>query len=274
MKVVYVNSDPSPSDFAGAGLVVNANTGEIWTLRKGSPNRCHTGAETAAVQQGSALDAWPVGSVYLAVDDVSPATKFGGTWAALGAGKVLVGVNSQDPDFDVAEKTGGAKAVTPTGAVSQPTFTGTQASLTHSGAAVGDHLINQVINHSHAVTVTDPGHNHTQNPHSHVITSQTATTGSATSYEHGTLDTSSAEAEATETTANATATNVSATTGITASTANPAGGAASITLVHSVTQPSEHTYTPQGSVSQPTFTGNATSVVQPYIAVHIWKRTA
>lgn len=36
--------------------------------------------------------------------------------------------------------------------------------------------------------------------HSHVVTSQTATTGSATSYEHGTLDTSSAEAEATEVT--------------------------------------------------------------------------
>jgi hypothetical protein len=36
--------------------------------------------------------------------------------------------------------------------------------------------------------------------HTHVITSQTATTGAATSYEHGTLDTSSAEAEATEVT--------------------------------------------------------------------------
>lgn len=36
--------------------------------------------------------------------------------------------------------------------------------------------------------------------HTHVITSQTATTGGATSYEHGTLDTSSAEAEATEVT--------------------------------------------------------------------------
>ena len=36
--------------------------------------------------------------------------------------------------------------------------------------------------------------------HTHVLRSQTATTGSATSYEHGTLDTSSAEAEATEVT--------------------------------------------------------------------------
>jgi len=36
--------------------------------------------------------------------------------------------------------------------------------------------------------------------HTHIITSQTATTGGATSYEHGTLDTSSAETEATEVT--------------------------------------------------------------------------
>lgn len=39
--------------------------------------------------------------------------------------------------------------------------------------------------------------------HNHVIRSQTATTGTATSYEHGTLDTSSAEAEVTEVTDNA-----------------------------------------------------------------------
>ena len=39
--------------------------------------------------------------------------------------------------------------------------------------------------------------------HTHPVTSQTATTGSATSYEHGTLDTSSAETEATETTGSA-----------------------------------------------------------------------
>jgi len=108
------------------------------------------------------------------------------------------------------------------------------AALSHSGAGVGDHASHthtytQIVNHTHPVT--DPGH-------THVITSQTATTGGATSYEHGTLDTSSAEAEATEVTA-------SATTGI--STSNPPGGVAtgttngpSATLTHSVTQPSDH----------------------------------
>jgi microcystin-dependent protein len=128
---------------------------------------------------GAAIDAWPVGSVFIAVVATSPATLLGGgTWAAFGAGRMLVGFNSGDTDFDTAEETGGAKTVTLTA-----------AQYTH----------------------TQNPHTHLQNAHNHVITSQTATTGAATSYEHGTLDTSSAEAEATEVTANATAVNQDAT---------------------------------------------------------------
>lgn len=108
--------------------------------------------------------------------------------------------------------TGGADTITPAGTNSAPTFTGTPFS--------------SVINHTHTVTVTDPGHTHN-------IASQTATTGSASSWEHGAIDTSSAAAE--------TLPSASATTGITASSANPAGGVASIT--------------PAGTVSAPTFTG-------------------
>ena len=96
------------------------------------------------------------------------------------------------------------------------------------GTTGGSDDITTVLNHTHTVSVTDPTHNHTQNAHTHVVTSQTATTGGATSYEHGVLDTSSAEAEATEVTGGTTATNNAAATGITASTANPAGGVASI----------------------------------------------
>jgi hypothetical protein len=62
---------------------------------------------------GSPLDAWPVGSVYIAVDSTDPATRFGGgTWAAFAAGRVLVGLDAGQTEFDTAEETGGAKAVT------------------------------------------------------------------------------------------------------------------------------------------------------------------
>ena len=53
---------------------------------------------------------FPVGSVFIAVVDTDPATLLGyGTWSAFGAGKVLVGIDSSDTDFDTAEETGGSK---------------------------------------------------------------------------------------------------------------------------------------------------------------------
>jgi hypothetical protein len=73
------------------------------------------------------------------------------------------------------------------------------------------HTYTEVVNHTHTVSVTDPGHTHLQR-------SQTATTGGVSSWEHGVIDTSSTAAE--------TLATDSATTGITATTANPAGGVA------------------------------------------------
>jgi len=52
---------------------------------------------------------WPVGSIYLSVLSTNPATYFGGTWTAISAGRVLVGVDDTQTEFDTAEETGGAK---------------------------------------------------------------------------------------------------------------------------------------------------------------------
>src|SRR3990167_8490591 len=63
--------------------------------------------------------AWPIGSVFISVVNTNPATLLGfGTWSAFGAGRVLVGLDAGDTDFDTAEETGGAKTVTLTGAQS------------------------------------------------------------------------------------------------------------------------------------------------------------
>lgn len=53
---------------------------------------------------------YPVGSLYITTVSTNPATVLGfGTWAAFGEGKVLVGLDSGDTDFDTSEETGGAK---------------------------------------------------------------------------------------------------------------------------------------------------------------------
>jgi hypothetical protein len=82
---------------------------------------------TAALQA-----VYPVGSIYINASSTSnPASLLGfGTWAEFGAGRVLVGQNASDALFDTLEETGGSKDAI-------------------------------VVSHTHAATVTDPGHNHT-----------------------------------------------------------------------------------------------------------------
>lgn len=53
---------------------------------------------------------WPIGCLYINTTGVDPNTELGfGTWEAFGAGRVLVGYDSEDEDFDTAEETGGEK---------------------------------------------------------------------------------------------------------------------------------------------------------------------
>ena len=55
---------------------------------------------------------YPVGSIYISVSSANPGNTFGGTWVAFGAGKTLVGFDSNDADFSTVEATGGEKAHT------------------------------------------------------------------------------------------------------------------------------------------------------------------
>ncbi len=66
---------------------------------------------------------YPVGYILTTVNDYADSaavvTAFGGTtWVRFGAGKVPVGYDSGDTDFDTAEETGGVKEVTLTAAQS------------------------------------------------------------------------------------------------------------------------------------------------------------
>ena len=58
------------------------------------------------------LDVYPVGSVYISVNDINPSALFGGTWVRWGNGRVPVGVDSAQSEFDSVEKIGGEKTHT------------------------------------------------------------------------------------------------------------------------------------------------------------------
>jgi hypothetical protein len=94
-------------------------------------------ATTAFVQAGLA-GAYPVGSIYMnAAVSTNPATLLGfGTWAAFGAGKVPVGLNAADSDFNTVEETGGTKdAIIPTHThAASSNSTSTDSGHTHSVA--------------------------------------------------------------------------------------------------------------------------------------------
>jgi len=63
-------------------------------------------------EKNSFLDAYPVGSIFVTVDDENPADTFGGTWESFGRGRTLVGVDTNQTEFATVEKTGGEKTHT------------------------------------------------------------------------------------------------------------------------------------------------------------------
>ena len=55
---------------------------------------------------------YPIGSIYMSIQDTNPSVFFGGTWERIAKGKTLVGVDENDTDFNASSKTGGEKAHT------------------------------------------------------------------------------------------------------------------------------------------------------------------
>lgn len=117
-------------------------------------------------------EAFPVGSIFISVVSTNPSSLLGyGTWAAFGAGRVLVGIDTGQTEFDTVLETGGSK--------------------------------------THTLTESEiPAHTHIQDPHNHIETNNSATTGPNIGW--GARDTSTNNQTATSyTTENTTAVNQS-----------------------------------------------------------------
>ena len=66
--------------------------------------------ESAFLDEKDIVDLiYPVGSIYMSVKSTSPATLFGGTWVRWGNGRVPVGVDASQKEFNSVEKIGGEK---------------------------------------------------------------------------------------------------------------------------------------------------------------------
>src|SRR5262245_36512923 len=157
-----------------------------------------TGSASAA--GANTPQAFPIGAVFISVVSTNPATSLGyGTWSAIGAGKVLVGLDSGDTDFDTVEETGGAKTVAGAGSGAAPTISGstaTEAAHTHSvtsNVAVADHSAGVTgaasagAANSGAVsnTLTQAVHTHTTPALTHSVTNNAVTSGAGSSHSHG-----------------------------------------------------------------------------------------
>lgn len=90
-----------------------------------------------------ALQFYPVGAIYFSDRLVDPAALFGGTWARFAIGRMLIGVNEADVDFDAPLEVGGAKTHTLSGAET-PAHTHNVGTLTtNSTGSSHDHAVNR-----------------------------------------------------------------------------------------------------------------------------------
>jgi hypothetical protein len=68
-----------------------------------------TAADVAALIAAAALAQNPIGSIKITTVNTNPGTYLGGTWVAWGSGRVPVGVDTGQTEFDTPEETGGSK---------------------------------------------------------------------------------------------------------------------------------------------------------------------
>jgi len=111
-------------DFAGknvtvAGTLTVTGVPTIPTANAGT-NTTQAASTAFVTTAVAALDqaainnlVYPVGSIYTTILATAPATLLGmGTWAAFGAGRVPVGIDASQTEFDTVLETGGAKTHT------------------------------------------------------------------------------------------------------------------------------------------------------------------
>lgn len=141
-----------------------------------------TTAFVAAAISAAMLAMHPVGSIRMQTSSTNPGTFLGGTWVAWGTGRVPVGIDGGQAEFDSVEETGGAKTHTlsvaempshnhggATGTTDVQTYRN-YPSILEGGAGAAFGLIGGGAFYDRCL-VTDSGTPYT-GPHTHTIPSQ------------------------------------------------------------------------------------------------------
>ena len=143
--------------------------------------------------QQFAATVYPVGSIYMSVNATNPSTYFGGTWVAWGTGRVPVGINTSDTNFNTVEKTGGAATVTLT-ATQIPSHTHAKGTLATASAGAHTHNLNltkttwsgssssRVVVDSADYTALTNKATASAGAHTHTVSGSTAATGGGGSH--------------------------------------------------------------------------------------------
>ena len=127
---VATKADLASPTFTGTPTLPTGTIGVTQSAANSS-----TALATTAFVQAALSALYPVGAIYInATSSTNPATSLGfGTWTAFGAGRVMVGFDSGNALFDVAEETGGSADAIVVSHTHTATSTVTDAGHTHTG---------------------------------------------------------------------------------------------------------------------------------------------
>ena len=210
---------------------------------------------------------YPIGSIYLSVNDVNPSSYFGGTWVAWGSGRVPIGVDTSDTNFNEVEKTGGEKSHT-ISTNEMPKHTHSWSGTTNSTGA-----------HTHSISIT------TSNNGSHTHTYSGTTGGRVTAPGNKNTEfgngvkwvggTSAAIAYANKASEYAQNSwrDIANEHGHKYSGTTSSSGGHTHSVSGNTGSNGAHTHTISGTTGS-TGSGTAMNILQPYITCYMWKRTA
>lgn len=139
-----------PVEFVDAQEVESLTSGDTVSTLFGKINTFMKAVEEGGIG-GNMLDkVYPIGAIYMSASASNPGELFGGTWTSWGAGRVPVGVDTEQTEFAQPEREGGEK----------------------------DHIltIGELASHTH----TQNEHNHSLNGHTHGFSANTGGAGNHT----------------------------------------------------------------------------------------------